>query len=200
MAGAVQRKQPSLSIPAFRSWLETRPDEEHWELIDGIPMRVTPRTIVHQRIASNIERLLNDALEQARPTMAAYQRVGLNLGGRVENYDPEPDVAVIDVAQPLEARYADRFYLVVEIVSSSDAPKIEGKREVYKLQPNCKRILTVQQDRMEVRVDTRDADSWTTTVLANANDELALTDFGLRCRLSDVYRGTPLQPRITRGA
>lgn len=190
MAGAAQRKQPSLSVQAFRAWIETRPDEEHWELIHGVPMMMAPPTIAHQRIASNIERLLNNALEHARPTMAAYQRVGLNLGGLVENYDPEPDVVIIDVAHPLEARYADRFYLVAEIISSSDAPKIEGKRDVYKLQPNCTYILTVEQDRMEVRIDMRAGDSWTTAV-----DELVLADFGLRCALSDVYRGTPLQPR-----
>jgi len=195
MAGAAQRHQPSLSIPAFRAWIETRPDEEHWELIDGLPMMMAPPTKAHQRIASNIERLLNDALERFERALAAYQRVGLNLGPVAERYDPEPDVVVIDVPQDLDERYADRFYLVAEVVSNSDAPKIEGKREVYKLQPNCQCILTVQQDRMEVRIDRLAGESWTTAILTNANDELTLADFGLRCALSDIYRGTPLQPR-----
>src|SRR5262249_35842572 len=95
MARAAQRKPSPLSIDAFRAWTETRPDEERWELIDGVPMMMTPPTKAHQRVASNLERLLNDALARSTTSRAAYQRVGLNLGPIVENYDPEPDVVVI---------------------------------------------------------------------------------------------------------
>jgi Uma2 family endonuclease len=183
-----------LSVAAFRLWTQTRPDEEHWELLDGVPTRRTPPTKAHQRIASNLERLLNDALANT-PERAAYQRVGLNLGPVVENYDPEPDVVIIDVAESLDERYADQFYLIAEVVSSSDRPKIGGKREIYKRHETCSCILTIQQDRHEVRVDLRAGNAWTTQVLTRAADELSLTEFGLRCTLADLYRGTPLQVR-----
>jgi Uma2 family endonuclease len=195
MARATQRKPSPLSVEAFRAWSETRPDEERWELIDGVPMMMTPPTKAHQRIASNLERLLNDALSRSAPQRAAYQRVGLNLGAVVENYDPEPDVAVIDVEEGSDERYADRFYLIAEVVSASDRPKIEGKREIYKLHGACNCILTIRQDRHEVRLDMRTGNSWTPQVLTRATDELVLAEFGLRCTLADPYRGTPLQAR-----
>jgi Uma2 family endonuclease len=195
MARAAQRKPSPLSIDAFRAWSETRPDEERWELIDGVPMMMTPPTKAHQRIASNLERLLNDALVRSAPERAAYQRVGLNLGPVVENYDPEPDVVVIDVEASSDERYADRFYLIAEVVSASDRPKIEGKREIYKLHAACNCILTIRQDRHEARVDSRAGNSWTTEIFTRPADELVLTEFGLRCPLSDFYRGTPLQAR-----
>jgi Uma2 family endonuclease len=195
MARATQRKPSPLSIEAFRAWSETRPDEERWELIDGVPMMMTPPTKAHQRIASNLERLLNDALLRSAPQRAAYQRVGLNLGAVVENYDPEPDVVVIDVEEGSDERYADRFYLIAEVVSASDRPKIEGKREIYKLHGACNCILTIRQDRHEVRLDMRTGNSWTTQVVTRATDELVLTEFGLHCTLADLYRGTPLQER-----
>src|SRR5262249_27176162 len=132
MVDAAQQRA-SLAIDAFRAWVETRPDEQRWELIDGVPTQRTPPTKAHQRIASNLERLLNDALVGSSPQRAAYQRVGLNLGPVVENYDPEPDVVVIDVEGGSDERYADQFYLIAEVVSASDRPKIEGKREIYKL-------------------------------------------------------------------
>jgi len=197
MPRAAQRKPSPLSTEAFRAWTETRPDEERWELIDGVPMMMTPPTKAHQRIASNLERLLNDALAHAFER-AAYQRVGLNLGPVVENYDPEPDVVVIDVAEGSDERYADRFYLVAEVVSASDRPKIEGKREIYKLHGTCSCILTIRQDRHEVRVDTRAGNEWTTRILTRPTDELVLSEFGLRCALADLYRGTPLQARSGR--
>jgi Uma2 family endonuclease len=184
-----------LAIAAFRAWTVTRPDEEHWELLDGVPTRRTPPTKAHQRIASNLERLLNDALAHA-PERAVYQRVGLNLGPVIENYDPEPDVVIIDVAEGSDERYADRFYLVAEVVSASDRPTLEGKREIYKLHGVCSCILTIRQDRHELRVDTRAGNNeWTTQILTRPADELVLTEFGLRCTLADVCRGTPLQAR-----
>ena len=184
----------SLSTEAFRAWSETRPDEERWELLDGVPMRGDPPTKAHQRIASNVERLLNDTLARS-PDRAAYQCVGLNLGPIVENYDPEPDVVIIDVEEGSDERYADRFYLIAEVVSASDRPKVEGKREIYKLHGACNCILTIRQDRHEVRIDLLTGNGWTTQVLARPTDELSLPEFGFRCTLADLYRGTPLQAR-----
>jgi hypothetical protein len=44
----------------FRDWLISRPVEEHWELIEGIPMMMAPPTAAHQRICTHLENLLND--------------------------------------------------------------------------------------------------------------------------------------------
>jgi Uma2 family endonuclease len=193
-----ERKPPGLSIEAFRAFYHGRPDEERWELIDGVPMMMAPPTFVHQRIASNLERLLNDALEVHEPTRAAYQRGGLNLKRAVSNYDPEPDAVVVDVVLAPDQHYADRFYLAAEVVSDSDRKTLTGKREIYKLHEHCTCILTVRQDRCHVRIDTRTATGWQVKLLAKPTDVLALADFGVRCRVGDLYKGTPLQPRSVR--
>jgi len=197
MAGAPMRTPPRMSVELFRSFVEGRPDEEHWELIDGVAMMMAPPTKAHQRIASNLERLLNDALESHASALVAYQRVGVNLGPRVQHYDPEPDVTVVD-AEGEDERYSDRFYLAAEIVSLSDRRYVESKREVYKLHEPCRCILTVRQDRFEVRIDSRTDAGWTNQVLKTPDDVLALPDFGLRCKVVDLYRGTPLAPRRRR--
>jgi Uma2 family endonuclease len=194
MANASQRKIAPLSVAAFRSWVELRPDEEHWELINGVPTMMAPPTHDHQRIASNLERLLNDAIERLpqprMPPVAAYQRVGVNLGPVVEDYDPEPDVAVVDIPTKKDQRYADRFFLVAEVVSQSDEPKIEGKREVYKRHPDCECVVVIRQDRYEATVDLRTPAGWMRETLSGPDDQLALPAFGLRCLLKDVYKGT----------
>src|SRR5947209_4097991 len=124
-----------LSIEAFRVWVESRPEKERWELIAGVPMMMAPPTHDHQRLTSNLERLLNDALEGSRPEFSAYQRVGLNLAPVVPDYDPEPDVAVISSNERGEIRYSDRFFLAAEIVSTSDQKTVENKRDIYKRHP-----------------------------------------------------------------
>jgi Uma2 family endonuclease len=194
LAGASQRKIASLSVATFRGWVESRPDEEHWELIDGVPTMMAPPTHDHQRIASNLEGLLNDAIKRLprspRPRRAAYQRIGVNLGPVIEDYDPEPDVAVVDIAATGTQRHADRFYLVAEVVSSSDETKIESKREVYKRHPDCECVLVIRQDRYEVIVDLRQEGVWGRETYTALHDRLHLPAFGLQCSLNDIYEDT----------
>ena len=195
-----EQKQPGLSVEAFRAFYHGRPDEERWELIDGVPMMMAPPTFVHRRIASNLERLLNDALEVHKPTWAAYQRGGLNLKRAISNYDPEPDVVVVDVVLAPDQHYADRFFLAAEVASDSDKKALAGKREIYKLHQDCLCVLTVRQDRCHIRIDTRTPTGWQVKLLAKPANILALPEFGLRCRIGDLYKGTPLQARPRRRA
>jgi hypothetical protein len=92
MAGVVQRNPPRLSIELFRAFYAMRPDEEQWQLIDGVAIMMVPPT-VHRLVTSNIS---VTTIEHHAPTLTALQRLGLNLAPPVEHYDPEPDVAVID--------------------------------------------------------------------------------------------------------
>jgi hypothetical protein len=55
--------------------------------------------------------------------------------------------------------------------------------------------LTIQQNRCEVRVDKRIQDGWEDQLLNKLDDVLDLASFGLRCKVSDLYRGTAIQPR-----
>jgi Uma2 family endonuclease len=203
MMGAAARKPSFWTVDRFRSWIEARPDEERWELIDGAAILMTPPTLAHQRIASNLERLLNDALEAHDPSRLAFQRAGLELRPEVENYQPEPDVAVVDAEFAPGQRYSDRFYLAAEVISASDNRKereddtvwAEKKRGIYRDHPSCTCVLVIEQDRPEVRLDIRTEAGWTSRTLLDPEEVIDLPPFGLRCRVADLYRGTPLAPR-----
>src|SRR2546423_14284640 len=136
MVGAVRQNAPILSVASFRAWLASRPDEEHWELIEGVPMMMTPPNRRHQRIASNLEGLLNSALRRHNPLLTAYHDIGVNIVSTVP-YDPEPDVAVIREDENPYPRFAARFYLVAEGPSECDKGIIESKRENYPAHPSC---------------------------------------------------------------
>src|SRR5262245_11556280 len=110
MPATTQHDRPRLSIADFRAFVATRPDEEHWELIDGAARKISPVTKAHRRIASNLEHRLNDALQRISLSLAAYQRLGLNIAPVSKDYDPEPDVVVIDADDATDERYAERFY------------------------------------------------------------------------------------------
>jgi Uma2 family endonuclease len=190
MTGAVRQHAPILSVDSFRAWLASRPDEEHWELIEGVPMMMTPPNRRHQRIASNLEALLNAALKRHNSLLAAYHDIGVNIVSTVP-YDPEPDVAVIREDENPDPRYAERFYLAAEVLSESDKNIIESKRDIYRAHPSCLCILLIRQDRVEIVVDLRTGDGWRSQTLQGA-DALTLPEFGLMCPVRDVYRDTPL--------
>ena len=192
MAGTIAEP---LSIAAFRAWLGSRPDEEHWELIAGVPTIRAPATHDRRRIASNLERRVNDALEKHHPAWTAYQRVGLNLAPVAPDYDPEPDVVVVDADGSEDERYSDRFYLAAEVVSSSDQKTVESKREIYQRHPDCRCVLVIQQGRFDVNVVLPTEAGWAEHRLTQPDDRLVLEELGLRCALVDLYRGTALVPR-----
>lgn len=91
--GAIRQR---MSAREFRAFQAGRPDHERWELIRGTAVMMTPPTIAHNRIAGNLERLLNAALAQHDPARLAVQWPGIELGGTAEDFRPEPDFAVID--------------------------------------------------------------------------------------------------------
>jgi Uma2 family endonuclease len=191
------------SGPAFRAFQTHRPDRERWELINGVPMMMTPPTLAHSRIAGNLERLLNDALARRDLSRLANQRPGIELGSG--DYKPEPDVGVIDADYETGQRFVERAYLLAEVVSSTDdflvpgtkEPWISVKRQIYLEHKPCEAVLIIEQDRMEVRVDVRTEAGWRSETLEGPRAELALPSFGLRCSVSALYEGTPLQPRAT---
>lgn len=201
----VELQQPArrtrMTGEEFRSFQDSRPDHERWELIAGIAMMMTPPKLAHNVIAGNLQHLLTSALTTHDHQRLAVQRVGIELVG-IDDYKPEPDVAVIDANYDADQRYVDRVYLIAEIVSSTDedivddkgTKRVDDKRRKYLLHQPCEAILVIQQERIEVRIDVKGEKGWSSQTLG-ADDILDLPGFGLRCKVSALYENTPLQPR-----
>lgn len=164
-------------------------------------MMMTPPTIAHNQIASNLERLLNAALAAHEPSLLAAQRPGLDLGEG--DYRPEPDVGVIGADYDAGQRFVERAYLLAEVVSDTDEMTVPGtarrwidvKRELYRSHPHCRAVLVIAQDRMEVALDVRAESGWSSQLLQGAEAELSIPAFGLRCAVAELYERTPLQQR-----
>lgn len=76
-----------LSIEAFRAWLESRPDEEHWELIGGVITMMAPATRDHQRIGSNLVTMLRSRSQSL--SLAQTRARSTNRSGDHEERKPE---------------------------------------------------------------------------------------------------------------
>ncbi|HEY7549102.1 MAG TPA: Uma2 family endonuclease [Hyphomicrobiaceae bacterium] len=195
MPGDFLRRSPQLTMEQFHAFRDERPKGEKWELIDGVPIMMPPPTLMHQRIARNLEALLNARLQQVKPEWHADYEVGVWLKGD-EKYNPEPDVTVVDTDFVIGQIYVERFYFVAEVLSESDKKAVLAKKlRYYRAHEHNRCILFVHQDRVGAEQHSRKArGGWSMKQLTRPTASLAFPDIGTVGRLGDLYRSTPFDP------
>jgi Uma2 family endonuclease len=184
------RQDGKFSVEEFFALIESRPEEERWQLIDGVAMMMPPPTRIHQLIASNLAFELNLHLRAERPELCALQEVGLTVP-QAELFRPEADVAVVDLVGGYES-YIDKFYCVAEVLSDSNTDKdIAVKRQRYLQHPDNLYFLLIEQRRVRAELFARAA-GWQPATLEGLDADLELPAFGFAVKLGALYRGTPL--------
>src|SRR5438128_9033269 len=84
----------TMDLDEFMAFLQTRPDEERWDLIEGGAVLRAPPSVAHQRIVQNLCSLLNTAFAARRLDRFAYPGLGVRAAG-IKNFQPQPDVVVL---------------------------------------------------------------------------------------------------------
>ena len=94
--------------------------------------------------------------------------------------------------------FADRFYLVAEVLSDADMEKdIPAKSRHYIRHPRNLYFLLIEQKQVRVEVRARAA-GWEPVVLEGLDAVLDLPEWGFRAPLAALYHGTRLSvPRQT---
>jgi Uma2 family endonuclease len=183
----------SMDVDEFMAFLETRPKGEHWDLIEGVAVMMAPASYAHQRIASNFCNLLNTAFAARHLDLFAYFDVGVRTTG-VRNFQPQPDVAVVPGVSGYDL-YSERFQLVAEVLSPSNTrQEIELKRRRYCEAPENLYVVVIEPREFLVEIYAKSS-GWEPAVLKRPDDPIEIPEFGLRCTVADLYRGTPLNSR-----
>jgi Uma2 family endonuclease len=182
----------TMDVDEFMEFLETRPDAEHWELIEGVAVMMAPASPAHQRIAYNFCSLLNGAFAAEGLDLLAYNDVGIrNIGLR--NFQPEPDVVVLPGVAGYDL-YSERYRLAAEVLSPSNTRReIDMKLRRYREAPDNLYAVVIEPRAFLVEIQARRR-NWEPTMLTRADDPIEMPEFGLTCRVGDLYRGTPLDP------
>ena len=180
----------TMDVDEFMAFLETRPKGEHWDLIEGIAVMMAPPTVVHQRIVHNLCNLLHAAFAAGRLNLFAYTGLGVRTPG-VKDFQPEPDVIVLPGAARYEL-YSENFQLAVEVLSPSNTrTEIDLKLHRYRAAPDNLYVVVVDSRELLVEVYARSR-GWQPLILKKIDDPIEMPEFGLRCCVIDLYRGTPL--------
>jgi len=183
----------SMDVDEFMAFLETRPKGEHWDLIEGIAVMMAPPSYAHRRIAFNLCNLLNSAFTARRLDLFAYFDVGVRTPG-VRNFQPQPDAAVVPGVSGYDL-YSERFQLVAEVLSPSNTrQEIDLKLRRYREAPDNLYAMVIEPREFLVEIHAKNR-NWQPAILMHADDSIEMPEFGLRCSVADLYRGTPLDPR-----
>ncbi len=180
----------TMDIDEFMAFIEMRPKEERWHLIEGIAVTMAPPSVAHQRIVWNLCELLNRAFAARRSDLFAYHEIAVRLPG-VMNFQPEPDVVVAPTPAGYDL-FVEDFRLVAEILSPSNTrAEIELKLRRYREAASNLYLLLIEPRKFHVEIYARSRE-WRPMVLTNRADPVEIPEFSLRCTVEDLYRGTPL--------
>jgi Uma2 family endonuclease len=183
----------TMDVDEFMAFLETRPDNERWDLVEGVAVMMAPPSYAHQRIASNLCTVLNNAFAAQRLDLFAYQRAGVRNPG-LRNFQPEPDVVVVPGIAGYDL-YSETFQLVGEVLSPTNTrQEIDLKLRRYREAPDNLYAVVIEPREFLVEIHAKSR-GWQPAKLTMADDAIEMPEFGLRCRVGDLYRGTPLDPQ-----
>ena len=191
-ARPVRPAASGMDVREFLAFLEFRPQEERWQLIDGVAIMMAPPTQVHQRIALNLAIHLNSVLPEIGEDLFAYVETGVRAPG-LDSFRLQPDVAVLPGAARYES-YVENFRLVAEILSPSNTEKLIGlKLSLYRAAPGNDFILVLDSRRIAVDVYAR-SNNWGRQTITDPDAIVVLAGLNFSCRAAEIYRGTPLDP------
>ena len=183
----------TMDVDEFMAFLETRPKGEHWDLIDGVAVMMAPASHAHQQIALNLCNLLNGAFAAQGLDLRAIFNTGVRSPG-ARYFQPEPDVAVIPGIAGYDL-YSEHFQLAAEILSTSNTrQEIDLKLHLYREAPDNLYAVVIEPRAFMVEIHARNRD-WKPVVLKRPDDTIEMPEFGLRCRVADLYIDTPLDAR-----
>jgi Uma2 family endonuclease len=182
-----------MDVDEFMAFLKTRPDEERWDLIEGVAVMMAPPSVAHQRIVQNLCTLLNAAFAASHLDLFAYPGLGVRTPS-ARNFQPEPDVVVLPGVAGYDL-YSDNFQFVAEVLSPSNTRmEIDLKLRRYREAPDNLYAVVIEPRELFVEICAKSR-NWEPAILTKAEDPIDMPEFGLFCRVVDLYRGTPLDPQ-----
>lgn len=188
MSAALQNL-PRMKVAEFVEMIRPYPDEERWELLDGVPILMAPQTERHQIIVGNLMAALR-ALAR-RKGCAALPGLGL-LSDAADDYAPIPDV-VVRCGPPLPGGYARDPVLLAEVLSPSTMDNDRGRKlHFYRSIASLQTILVVYQDEVRVEAWQRDGAEWRRSVAKSRADRLDLPELAGGLTLAEIYEDVPL--------
>jgi Uma2 family endonuclease len=179
-----------LTAEEFLAFTATRPDDERWELIEGVPELNASPVNVHQIIVANLTTRLMLHKERLNASWIPSPGIGTIVPASPRSL-PRPDLFVQEGPATWEHTTADAL-VIFEVLSRSNRKADRAwRRRVYASVPNCQHYVTVSLKAAGVTCHDRSR-SWKARTLKGLAASLDLTALDVSIPLAEIYRYTPL--------
>jgi Uma2 family endonuclease len=181
-----------MTVEEFYAFTDGRPDDEKWELIEGVPVLNASPSPLHQGIAANIIVALTN---QARAKAAAWTVIP-GIGVRASDISrPEPDVMILPkkfVTRDPGHRDTENALVLFEVMSPSTSSRdLKWKRITYTGIPSLTHYVVIAQDKVDVAVFARE-DGFIERRLTAVTDTIEFRQLGVTLSVADIYHDLDL--------
>lgn len=179
-----------MTIEEFLAFTASRPDEERWELIEGVPRLNASPVEQHQLVVMNLVGWLR--AEKLRKVASWLPLIGVGtVVPASPNSLPQPD-AFVKSGSATGRPVTEDALVLFEVLSRSNTKADQAwRRRVYASVPNCQHYVTVSLKAVDVTSFDRST-GWQPRRLRALGDSLDLPALGVSMPLTDVYRWTEL--------
>jgi Uma2 family endonuclease len=175
-----------MTVEEFLAFVEMRPDEEKWELVEGEPIMNAAPAQLHQIIVGN---LIAELVNTARREGASWRAIP-GIGVRLSDISaPVPDV-MVRPRDFLKDVVCDDMIVAFEVLSPSTAKRdLRWKRKAYASLTSLMHYVVIAQDAVEVLIYDRSG-GFAERRLADMRDKVELAVLGVALPLADIYGDT----------
>jgi Uma2 family endonuclease len=182
--------EQQMTIEEFLAFTDTRPEEERWELIEGVPVLNPSPIDYHQIVVTNISGFLWRFKAERGPSWFPLIGTGTRVPAS-EHSLPQPDVMVKE-HPPTGSPVSEDALALFEVLSRSNTKVDQAwRRRVYASVPNCQHYVTVSLKTVDVSAYDR-AGGWLQRSHSGLEEALELPALGVSIPVAEIYRWTPL--------
>lgn len=181
-------KTHRLTVDEFREMELNAPEEERWELIDGVIVRsMAGGTIRHNMIVQNVAGALQRALRSRGSRCRAYtESVRLDADGK--DLSTLPDVVVSCDPPGGDKTTLYDATAVVEVHSTASRQRDKSEKlDAYMSLPGVRTIVLIEQVSMGVMTHTRSANGWLRLEFSSPDDRIAFDGLDVCMTLAEIY-------------
>jgi Uma2 family endonuclease len=185
MASSAIRHPDAMDVEAFLAFYDRQNPDEHWELHDGVPQRITGGSPIHGMITANIVAAVHS------PSRAHGCRTIVSMLVTVGDRSAfEPDLLVRCGPVDRHSRLLADPKIIFEVLSPSTLAVDRGaKFERYLTIGSLEQIVFAYEDSYRVESWLRQSGEWEIgpTVLTALEASFAIPLIGAALAMSDIY-------------
>jgi Uma2 family endonuclease len=183
--------EAEMTVDEFFAWSEEA--DGRWELVDGVPVAMSPPSRTHGVIQSELCYLITRALIDSGAPCAVVSGAGVIPRVNADKNVRIPDVSVVCDGYVTEERALTAPIVVIEILSPGNMRQTWANVWTYTTIPSVKEIVVFQSLSIGAKLLRRQPDGgWPREPEAVEAGGLTLESIGVSFPLAAAYRATRL--------